>query len=389
MAGGWRRAVRAPLAAFVRGWERLRSWRRISFTRGGAAFTVGAMAVGFAAVNTGNNLLYLLLGAMLGLVALSGWLSERVLRGIEVERRVPHGLPAGRDGRVVYRVRNRKRRFPSLSLEIEDRGLPGRVFLPRVAAGGTELATATVGFERRGVRRLGPVILSTAFPFGFFEKSGDMELPGELVVWPRTDRSLHQASAGDGDGHGARPWQLPSGPRGEYRGLREYRIGDDPRDIHWRTTARRDRPVVREYDRDAARTLWICLDRGAEPGDEAEDTVELAASLAARASGEGRRFGLVAGERLLRPGSGPAHLEAVLDALARVEFHPAAPPPAPPAEPEACVLVSVHGRGRERFGAALVGSSLPQGAAGDRPVGGRGSRPGRKAPAEPAGTAGR
>lgn len=353
-----RRAARAT----IRYWRRLHSWRRISFTRSGAAFTVGALAVGLAAISTGNNLLYLLLGAMLGLVALSGWLSERVIRGVDVERRVPRGIPSGREGRVVYRVTNGGGRFPSLALEIEDRGLPGGIFLPRLAAGTVAVATATVRFERRGVRRLDTVTVSTTFPFGFFAKSRDLELPGELVVWPRTDRPLGPPASGDGPGRpGARSWQLPAGPRGEYRGLREYRVGDDPRDIHWRTTARRDKPVVREYDRDAAWTLWICLDRGAEPGDEAEATVELAASLAARASGEGRRFALVAGERILRPGTGPAHLEAVLDTLARVEFHPAAPAPMPPAEPEACVLVSVHGRGRDRFGDALVGASRPGG----------------------------
>lgn len=343
----------------VRAWRQLRSWRRIAFTGRGAAFTVGALAVGFAAINTGNNLLYLLLGAMLGLVALSGWLSEQVLRDVEVERRVPHGIPAGRDGRVLYRVANGKRRSPSLALELREEGLQGpSVFLPRVGAGTVELVVAPVRFERRGVRRLHTLTLSTTFPFGFFEKSRDLELPGELVVWPRTDRPLRPPGAGEEAGQQRPPtWQLPSGPRGEYRGLREYRVGDDPRDIHWRTTARRDRPVVREYDRDAARTLWICLDRGAEPGDEAEAMVEVAASLAARAAAEGRRFGLMAGERILRPGSGPAHLQAMLDALARVEFHLGAPPPAPPAEPESCVLVSVHGRGHDRFGEALVGGT--------------------------------
>jgi uncharacterized protein (DUF58 family) len=318
---------------------------------------VGALAVGLAAVNTGNNLLFLLLGAMLGLMALSGWLSERVIRNLTVERRLPHGVSAGREARLVYRVTNHKRRFPSLAIELEDEGLPVRTFVARLAPGGTVEAVAAFTSERRGVRRLTAVTISTTFPFGFFRKAGDLTLPGELVIWPRTDRPIQRPLVGAGLGPaGGQTLRALAGPRGEYRGLREYRVGDDPKDIHWRTSAGRETPLVREYDRDAARTLWICLDRNGEPGDDAEEMVEAAASLAARAAGEGRRFALLAGDLVLRPGTGAVHLESALDILARVEFDPTAPSPSPPTEPESCILVSVHGHGAERFGDAIVGT---------------------------------
>ena len=74
-------------------WKRLRGWRRIRFTTGGALFSAGSLAIGFAAVNTGNNLLYLLLGAMRGCIALAGWLSERVLRRLGIRGRPPRGVP--------------------------------------------------------------------------------------------------------------------------------------------------------------------------------------------------------------------------------------------------------------------------------------------------------
>jgi len=348
--------VRNPVRFVVRTWNRLRAWRRISFTPSGAAFTLGTIAVGLAAINTGNNLLHLLLGAMLGLLLLSGWLSERVIRNVTVERRFPHALSAGREARLTYRVRNHKSRLPSFSLEITDRGLPIGAFVPRLPAGEMVEVSASTVLERRGVVRLSAVSISTTFPFGLFRKAGDLPLPGELVVWPRTDRSIRVPTIGGRIPRDAQARRGPAGPRGEYRGLRQYRAGDDPRDIHWRTSARRETPVIREYDRDASHTVWICLDLGAEPGDEAESTVEAAASLAARTMAEGRRFALLAGERLLRPGLGPGQLETVLDALARVRFHAQAPPPAPPAEPESCVLVSLHGRGSDRFGESLVGS---------------------------------
>jgi uncharacterized protein (DUF58 family) len=134
-----------------------------------------------------------------------------------------------------------------------------------------------------------------------------------------------------------------AGHRGEYRSLRAYRVGDDPRDIHWRSSARFREPVLREYERDGAETLWVCLDLRSEPGDPAEVAVEVAASLAARAMEEGRSFALVAGDALVDAGEGSGQLERVLDALARVDFRPDALLPDPPVDRDSCVMVSTGG----------------------------------------------
>jgi uncharacterized protein (DUF58 family) len=325
-------------------WARLRAWRRIRFTAAGLVFTVGALAVGFAAINTGNNLLHLLLGSMLGAIAVSGWLSERTIRGITVVRTVPRGTPVGQEVHLRYRVRNRKRRLPSLALELREKGLPGVAFLARIPAGGEGSARASNTFEQRGVHVLGTLTLSTTFPFGLFRREHDLTLPGEVVIWPRADLPVRPPR--EGSGRQRSPAEVragaAAGARGEYRGLREYRPGDDPRDIHWRTSARLPGPVVREYDREASETLWLCLDTGAAPSPGAEAAAALAASLAARAAREGRPFALVAGQEQLAPGIGSAHLEAVLDALARVDFRADAPAPEPPMGPSASVLVTVR-----------------------------------------------
>lgn len=331
----------------------IRAWRRISFTVGGAVFTGGAFAVGFAAMNTGNNLLYLLLGAMLGLIAVSGWLSEQAIRALRIVRHVPRAVTAGQEVRISYQVSNHKRRLPSMALEIVDGDLPGRAFLAHVDAGGTAVARSVNTFTRRGFRSLGTVTLSTSFPFGLFRKERDLEIPGQVVVWPRADRQVRAPSPAGGrvprSGASARG---SHGHRGEYRSLRAYRAGDDPRDIHWRSSARFRDPVLRQYDRDGAETRWICLHLGAEPGDPAEVAVEVAASLAAQAMSEGRSFALAAGGALVDPGEGAGQLERVLDVLARVEFRPGSPLPDPPVDAASCVLVSVDGA--PGFGESVV-----------------------------------
>lgn len=325
-------------------WKEIRAWRRIRFTSGGAAFTAGAFAIGFAAMNTGNNLLYLLLGSMLGFIAVSGWLSEQDIRSLRVVRRLPRAVTVGQELHIGYEVVNHKARLPSTAVEIVDGDLPGRAFLAHVGPRGTAHVRSLNTFARRGIYPLGTVTLSTAFPFGMFRKERDFHIPAEIVVWPRADRPVRAPSPPGGhvprSGAGARGAQ---GLRGEYRSLRAYRPGDDPRDIHWRSSARLREPVLREYERDGAETRWICLDLSSEPGDAAEVAVEAAASLAGDALAQGRSFGLVAGAALVDAGAGPGQLERVLDVLARVQFRAGAPLPDPPVDRATCVLVSVDG----------------------------------------------
>ena len=332
-------------------WRRLRAWRRIYFTRGGLLFALGAFSVGFAAMNTGNNLLFLLLGAMLGTIVLSSWLSEQSIRDMEVRRRTPRGVSVGEPARIVYDVRNRKRKIPSFALLVHEEGLAEGAYLSRLDAGEERTIRSEHRFVRRGVYPLDAITLTTSFPFGLFRKERDVSQPGELVIWPRTDRPVPPVSA-VGDRirqQGTARWGAP-GSRGEYRGLRGYRSGDDPRDIHWRSTARLGEPVVRQYERDAAQSLWICLDTRGKDHERVEATVEVAASLAARFRDDGKRFALATPGHRVEPGSGPAQLERVLDALARIEFEPDAPLVEPPVERERCVLVSISGRGAQGFG---------------------------------------
>ncbi|HEV2147361.1 MAG TPA: hypothetical protein VGR37_08150, partial [Longimicrobiaceae bacterium] len=160
--------------------------RRLRFTRPGWIVTVGSLVLGVAAIGTGNNLLYLLLGAVLGFIVLSGWMSEQTLRALHVRRRVGAGATAGEPARIAYEVANRKRRLPSFAVEVGEAELPGRGWIAALAAGEQGTVRAEHTWERRGVYPLRTVVLATAFPFGLFRKERDLELPGETTVWPRT-----------------------------------------------------------------------------------------------------------------------------------------------------------------------------------------------------------
>src|SRR5690349_11254979 len=98
----------------------LRPPRRLRFTREGRWFCGITLGIGVAAINTGNNLLYLILGLMLSLIVASGILSESALRRLEITRQPPTRVHAGRPFLMGITLRNHKRRLPSFSIEIED-----------------------------------------------------------------------------------------------------------------------------------------------------------------------------------------------------------------------------------------------------------------------------
>ncbi|HEX6640386.1 MAG TPA: DUF58 domain-containing protein [Thermoanaerobaculia bacterium] len=348
-------ATRAQRLEQTREWlRRARRWfrapRRLRFTRAGWLFTAGALAIGIAAIPTGNNLLFLLLGSMLGFIAVSGWLSEQSIQRLRIERRIPRGVTAGKPFRIGYRVHNAKRRMPSLAVELREPQLEG------AATGASPAWLASLGaeqsialrsehvIERRGVYTLDELTLATGFPFGLFHKERDVALAGTLVVWPRSDRPVRDARTPGGQRR--RTGEIAggaAGPRGEFRNLRDYRPGDDPRDVHWRSSARLGMPLVREFERERAETVWICLDLGrtdAHGADAEEDAVELAASLARTAIERARPVGLATSDMVVDEGTGPAQLERILDALARVTYRPDAPAPRAPVGASAAVLVS-------------------------------------------------
>ena len=99
-------------------WDR--APRQLRFEQSGKVLIGIGLATGFAAINTGNNLLFLVLGLMLGLIIVSGVMSEGTLRRVEIERHVPSRIHAGAPTLVEVTLRNRKTLLPSYSVELED-----------------------------------------------------------------------------------------------------------------------------------------------------------------------------------------------------------------------------------------------------------------------------
>jgi uncharacterized protein (DUF58 family) len=315
---------------FERALSRIARWlrppRALRPTRAGWVFFVLTLGVGFAALNTGNNLLYLVLSLMLAFLVLSGVLSESALRGVHVTRRVPRELFEGRATQVVLEIENKQRRVPAFAVAVEDRvreGLgvqraAGRAFALRVGAGKTEVRVYRFEASRRGPATFTSFRVSTRFPFGLFVKSLLMECPKAVLVYPAVHRARVPASedsqAISGDVRATRV-----GPGSEVGGLRDFEAGDSARRIAWRASLRSGSVVVRDTERDQRREVEVRLrTRGESEGEPFEQAVRRAASGVVAALESGVRVGLRTDETRMRPEAGSRHRARLLSYLARL-----------------------------------------------------------------------
>jgi uncharacterized protein (DUF58 family) len=322
-------------------WRRLRPPRRLSFTREGRIIVILSVGVGFAAINTGNNLLYLLLGWLLSFIIASGILSELTLKRLTVERRPPPRVFAGEPFLMEVVIKNEKARRASFSIEVEDlvgsTPLDKRCYFLKIPAAKSQRTSYRHTFVRRGLYTLTGYRVATKFPFALFRKSRDVDAPLDVLVYParvpvpRPSPRSHTR----GESQANR-----TGRRGEFFGLREHRSGDDRRDVHWRSSARTGRLLVREYEDEHARRVVIGVDNALPdavrdaladgaltPAMEAavaavERAISVAASLSATYLEAGWTVELCARDCHIPAGSGRIHDARLARALALLPYVP-------------------------------------------------------------------
>jgi uncharacterized protein (DUF58 family) len=278
-------------------WEQLRSaiGRRIRYqiTASGALFMFAAAVVGCGAVVSGNNLLFLIMSAMLATLLVSGFVSRLCLAAMELDFLVPEHVPARRNVPGKLFVRNQKWMTPSFSIHVEgvrdsqSPVLTSGVYFPLIAGHATLEETVEVRFPRRGAYRQNSFAFSTSFPFGFLRRSAMVTLRRETIVYPAIDPQpgfdeLLVGIAGEIETH--------------YRGLgkdfyriRPYEAFESARHVDWKASAHVGSLQVREFAREEEQVIEMFLDRDVPPELDAwfEHAVDCCAFLAWRLSNQG------------------------------------------------------------------------------------------------------
>ncbi len=238
-----------------------------------------------------------LLGATMAGFALPG----RMIRRIEVERRAPMEAFQGDEVRASIVLRNRSR-SPRLALELVDEHLaPVAAFVPGLGPGETVIVETRRRAAVRGVHEISDVVVASAAPFGVAVRRRRRQVASPTVVYPRLVRLdelpfLESAPTPERAIHSAP--RRGTGP--DYLGIREYRVGDSMRHVHWPSTARLGALMVREFEREQTRRLTVVIDAVADAAPDGGPTpldvcCSVGASVAFAAHGRAQGVRLVAG----------------------------------------------------------------------------------------------
>jgi len=304
--------------------QRLTYHRSTRLTSEGLQFLFFTLAIGIAAINTGNNLLYLMLSMMLSIILVSGIASEYCLRRLEFHRHLPDLIFANELATATLVVKNRRSRLPGFSLSLFDvcdgQDVDRELVIRELPPGASKLLSYPLVSARRGRLRMDGVRVSTSFPFGLFLKKAYYPLEGEAVVCPEikplADEVLRDLLAA-GQEHTAHR----KGYGSDLYNLRLYQAGDDSRAIHWVTTARTSKLTVRETEAESQRRASIYLSLLAPDSfdTEFEEAVAYTASLVHHLAVRGYHLQLTTGSSRSSFGQGDAHLLDLLRMLALCE----------------------------------------------------------------------
>jgi uncharacterized protein (DUF58 family) len=240
---------------------------RYRITKGGVLFTLAVILVAVAAAVSANNLLFLILATMISTLLVSGLISRLCLAGLELDLIIPEHVTARRAVPAKLYIRNEKFWMPSFSIHLV--GLEGKhpltsaIYFPVIAGGATLEEIVEVHFPRRGAYKENSFAFSTRFPFGFLEKTARVTLRREVIVYPSIEprasfEDLLNGITGDIETH-------YQGLGKDFYRIRPYSHSESARHVDWKATAHTRELQVREFAREAERSVEVFLDRDAPP----------------------------------------------------------------------------------------------------------------------------
>jgi hypothetical protein len=245
------------------------------FTREGAIYLMLIALISVAALNTGNNLLFIILASLLAGILVSGILSKIVLTELELEFVLPDHIFAQQPMISRVTLNNRKWFFPSFSVTVSARDpdkkkrrkvvvekprriLDQPVYVPYVPRRSAVTQHVELSFPRRGRYTQEGFRVSTKFPFGFLLKSREVPLRQEILVLPKVQPteefyeilpliSGEVESFYKGRGH-------------DLYAIRDFQEGDTSRHVDWKASAKAQQLKVREFTREDERRVVLVFD---------------------------------------------------------------------------------------------------------------------------------
>jgi uncharacterized protein (DUF58 family) len=339
----WHLAVSPLLRILARGADARHDRIEYRITRAGVVTALLCITFLLMAMSWTSNLVYLLTAFLWAMMIVSLIYPRLMLRATNVKAKLPEDVYARTPFAVELRLDNERRVGGAYGLLVgpsdPDRGRPQ--YVGRL--GGRHRSHRLLlreNMPQRGRHWLPGLTVATSFPFGLFRARRVAESERRVLVYPHIGRISAEALAHQRGGEAR--WlvdQRRKDQQGEFRSLRKYTPGDNPRHIHWATTARMGELFVQEFERREMHSAMLLLDAymptdldeqaAAERRGRFEKAVSFVATLAADLCERGVPFAFASycpEQAFARHDTGPGHLRDVLEMLALAEMADKKPP---------------------------------------------------------------
>ena len=312
----------------------------LSITHRGAFFLLLVTVLGFSSMNSGNNLLVLLLSLLLAALLVSGLLSALVLHGLKVSISVPETIRAQDTATCFVTLHNLKRWIPSFALKLRGRQNqekdpePATDFFtreqvfPYIGVRSDLKLTLKCLFRRRGSYPVDGFEIGTKFPFGLFQRKRMLRTQGSILVYPAL-MNLQTLFFIYPELQGAEALNL-RGQGDSLYGIRRYQSGDSARLVDWKSTARLDQLMVRDFVAENQNLIDLTFhpdlnDSSPRSLKQFEKGVSCVAALGDHYWRMGQKFRFTCGETLVRVDGRRNGYESFMECLALVQ--PVSRPP--------------------------------------------------------------
>lgn len=290
-------------------------------TREGRRSVLATVLIAVAAVNTGNNLIYLVLSLMLAFLLLSLLVPKLILSKLHVDIsfEAPMFAPifAHEPTPVSITVVNGKRILPAYSVHVTSPVLRDHYTIRNIAGRGRVEKQTRAVFVRRGLHSRLDVSMESSFPFILFYAEKKMAVAKDIVVYPAYyDAALENEATFAMEGMCS---LLATKTGDDILHIRQFSYGDDLKQVHWKASAKRVDLMVKEYALHESTKKTIIIGNGSpEAAGDFEKAISIAATLARRFIDRGDFVRLVSVHEVVPFGSGYEHLLRILDMLALV-----------------------------------------------------------------------
>jgi uncharacterized protein (DUF58 family) len=285
----------------------VRSTKAVKIKTVGWIFILLCILMGLGAVNTANNLIYIIVAFMLGIIAVSGIFGALNLKNLSLEVGFPKEIYAGSSFPVSIKLINGRRFFPVFLVRvyIDEQ----QVLFPFINSADASTKFIELQLDKRGNAVLENIYVSTVFPFNFLRRCKNLKDKFNFVVFPApiSDGLYYVKNGSLNDGHSAK------GLESELVSVRSYYTGDSMRLIHWKATARTDSLKVKELEYTGSEPVLIEIEN---LGGELESKLSHATWLIKHFIAKGIPVGLSTAKVYIAPDNSESHKLEMLEELA-------------------------------------------------------------------------